>query len=159
LNKKSKSDSYSYEITTVISKLKDDIIKLCKSLGFKVSVSTRKAKTFDYKDKIINGKEAYRISISGKIGIIPCQIKRKKPPVDWVKKSPSNFTSIKVEKSDINEYFGITLQQEGNGELQELYQNVSAINNKQSKIEIHFRNIFNSKKYNDNIELQNYKIF
>lgn len=95
------TDGYSFdkcfEIATKYEGLCDDILFLCRSLGFKVS----------YSIKEVNNKLYYRITISGDTHLIPCKT-RKKVKQRKKNKNPLvyNFT---VEPIGEKEYFGFGL--------------------------------------------------
>ena len=96
---KSASYSFHYEITQKSKLLSDDIIYLCRSLGFRISI----------KEKIVKGSVYYRMTIYGNIWEIPVRLKRKMVPKDWKPTSDPLNTQISVEHIGKGEYFGFTL--------------------------------------------------
>lgn len=91
-------DNSVYEIVTVSSKLKKDIMFLCRSLGLYVSCS----------NKIINNKLYYRMNISGDTNKIPCLVKRKKANIRKQKKN-ALVTGVSVTSAGYGEYYGFEL--------------------------------------------------
>lgn len=93
-----------YEIITKYENLKDDILFLCRSLGF--------AAYFSYKIgtiKSINFEGVYyRITISGDLDSIPCLIKRKQATKRKQKKSTLR-TGISLTPLNRDKFYGFTL--------------------------------------------------
>ena len=91
-----------YEIVQKNEKLIDDIIYLCRSLGFSC-----------YKKvKVINKVNYYRVFINGnKINEIPVLIKRKKIPNDLIRSINKDNLRVgfKVELLEEDEYYGFNL--------------------------------------------------
>ena len=87
-----------YEYSTKLKILKENILFLCRSLGF----------TASYKEKIIKGKIYYRIYIGGEIHRIPCKIKRKQAKPKKQVRDVLRY-GFKVEKLNIDEYFGFEI--------------------------------------------------
>ena len=86
-----------YEIATVFQGLKDDILFLCRSLGFSVTHTV----------KVVNGKEYQRIYISGNTDEIPC-LTRKKASERKQIKNPLRY-GFEVEYIGKGEYYGFTI--------------------------------------------------
>lgn len=86
-----------YEIVTKFSRLRDDILFLCRSLGLSVTHAI----------KVVNNKEYYRIWISGNTAKIPC-ITRKKASERKQIKNPLRY-GFKVEPIGEGEYYGFML--------------------------------------------------
>lgn len=96
------ADGYLYnnvfEIATVSLKMSEQIVYLVRSLGF-----------FAHKkEKIVNGKTYYRITISGDLSEIPTMVKRRICEQRAQKKSVL-VTGISVENIGVGEYFGFEL--------------------------------------------------
>ena len=87
-----------YEIATQHIQLKNDILFLARSLGFAAFNSV----------KIVKGKEYQRIYISGDLVDIPCLVERKKPQERKQKKNVLR-TGFKLEKLDIDDYYGFEI--------------------------------------------------
>ena len=95
-------------ITQSNEKLMDDIVYLCRSLGF---ACYKKERYTDY-DKLQDKKrfKSYRIFISGEgLCEIPIKIKRKQICEERVKKSNVLVSSIIVKKEYFGNYYGFTL--------------------------------------------------
>ena len=107
---KNKSYSFYYEIGITKNNLAEDIILLCKSLGFRITHRKKKAKISFIKGRQINTKESNVISIRGNIFEIPVKVKRKKVPKDWIPTSNPLKTRINISNIGQGEYFGITLK-------------------------------------------------
>lgn len=97
-------DGKIYEITLSNESLLMQIKHLCDSLGFKVTVATKRAsiKTIGY------DSEAYRLVISGDIDKIPCKISRKKAEA---RKAIANHrhSGISVTPDKVDDYYGFEL--------------------------------------------------
>lgn len=96
-----------YSITTKFSTLRDDILYLCRSLGFAAysSIKPVRLKTGEYRDY-------YRISISGHLDRIPVRIPYKKAsPRQQIK--DVLHTGFSIEDAGIGEYYGFTLSGDG----------------------------------------------
>lgn len=87
-----------YEITTKFEQLKEDILFICRSLGFSVS----------WKNKIVKGRLYYRIFISGNTDKIPCMLSRKKASRRLQKKNPLVYT-FNVESLGNGDYYGFEI--------------------------------------------------
>jgi len=95
-----------FELATKYTGLKDDVLFLCRSLGF-ATYACIKSGTI----KKLNFKADYwRISIGGNIDEIPCKLHF--PSIRLQKKNVLR-TGFKVEALEIGEYFGFEL--DGNG--------------------------------------------
>ena len=97
-------DSNGYEITQKNFELAKQIKFLCDSLGFRTSLTAKKASIVS----IGFVSEVYRIRIYGDIDKIPVKIERKKAnswksPVDW------KMTGIKVEFDKVDDYYGFEI--------------------------------------------------
>lgn len=96
--------SNGYEITQKDKALVSQIKYLCDSLGFRVSMKSKKASI----RKISYETTVYRLRIYGDIHRIPVKIQRKqarawKSPVDW------QVTGMKVEKDIVDDYYGFEI--------------------------------------------------
>ncbi len=89
-----------FEITT--KTLKDEILYLIRSLGFAAYS----------KEKIVDNKKYYRITMSGHLNLIPTKIKRK---IGSKRKQVKNVlrTGITIESIDNGDYFGFELDNDG----------------------------------------------
>jgi replicative DNA helicase len=97
-------DSNGYEITQKNFELAKQIKFLCDSLGFRTSLTAKKASI----STIGFESEVYRIRIYGDVNKIPVKIERKKAnpwqsPVDW------KMTGIKVEFDKEDDYYGFEI--------------------------------------------------
>lgn len=88
-----------YEYSTKLKILNNNILFLCRSLGFAAYSSK----------KIIKGKIYYRVTISGDINKIPCKIKRKIARERRQKKDVL-VTGIEVKKYKHGNYYGFELE-------------------------------------------------
>lgn len=97
-------DFCTYEITTKYSKLADQIVFLCRSLGLAAYKKTKisQIKSINYEGTY------YRINISGNTDIIPCKIHRKKAKKRLQKKNHL-VVGFSVEKLDQDDYYGFEL--------------------------------------------------
>jgi hypothetical protein len=93
----SKSSNCNYEITQKSLLLSNDIVFLCRSLGFRAVMSK----------KIINKTTYYRISISGNLQEVPVLLERKK--INTKNYYRPDYSSIKVDKLNIDEYYGFDI--------------------------------------------------
>lgn len=99
-----------YEITTKYDGLNQDIIRLCRGLGFRVTSILKKSTI-----KSINFEGVYhRLQISGPIHEIPVRISRKKAEPIVGRVDPT-LTGFRVEPIGIQPYYGFTLS--GNDRL------------------------------------------
>ena len=99
------TDSYydnnrnTYEYCTKSEQLADDIIFLCRSLGLFCSTKT---------GKIVNGETYYRMSVTGKLDIIPTKVKIRKGKPRLQKKSVL-VTGFTVKYLGRGNYYGFTV--------------------------------------------------
>lgn len=91
------------EYGTSDERLRDDILELCRSLGFHTTVTTGPSA---YNDK--QCKTAYNITIKGKTTEVPLVLDRKRPSKDSTQCIGYSFT---VEPIGRGEYYGFTLQE------------------------------------------------
>lgn len=98
-------DSNGYEITCKDKNLAQDLKYLVDSLGFRSSLTPKKATT-----KTINYEtELYRVRFFGNVDKIPVKVERKKARA--CRDSHQNWlqTAIKVEEDKIDDYYGFVL--------------------------------------------------
>jgi hypothetical protein len=104
-----------YEIVTKYQRLSEDILYLCRSLGFAAYSSI---KTVDLskipKCKSKEVRDYYRISISGYCENVPVKSRFKKSPNQKINKNPLN-TGFKIEPLEIGDYYGFEIK--GNNRL------------------------------------------
>ena len=86
-----------YEIVTKWEQMRDNILFLCRSLGFSVT----------HKSKFVNDIEYYRIWISGDTHLIPCVTRKKAAPRKQIKR-PLVY-GFKVEPLGIGDYYGFEI--------------------------------------------------
>lgn len=86
------------EIATKYDYLKEDILYLCRSLGFRVKS----------KIKTVNGSSYHIISISGDTDVIPTKVKRKKPTKRKHTKNSGSY-GFKIEPVGCGEYYGFEI--------------------------------------------------
>ena len=93
-----------YEILTKYKQLNDDILYLCRSLGYGAYSK------YTYKENTTTGKGGYyhRITISGDMEEIPCILERKQAVKRTQVKNVLNV-GIKVEPIGIDQYYGFTI--------------------------------------------------
>ena len=91
-------DKRTFEIVLAIEELADDIVLLCRTLGLYVNKG----------DKIVNGANYYRLTISGETSEIPTKVKRKRASQRKQIKCVSH-TGVVVEKDIVDDYYGFTL--------------------------------------------------
>lgn len=95
-----------YEVVQKRKILSDNIVLLCRSLGFYASVS-EKLVAIKYKNSIGRSRTYYRITISGNVNQIPCIVKRKNSSHrKFNKRQKSNRTGFKIESIGIGNYYG-----------------------------------------------------
>jgi replicative DNA helicase len=97
-------DSNGYEITQKNFELTKQIKFLCDSLGFRTSLTAKKASI----KSIGFDSEVYRIRIYGDIDKIPVKIERKKAN-PWKSKVDWKLTGIKVEFDKVDDYYGFEI--------------------------------------------------
>ena len=99
----SKNDN-TFEIVQKNKKLAEQIVFLCNSLGFRVSMKEKKGTI-----KSLNFEGIYyRVSIYGNLEIIPNKVERKKARTTYTGRDWRN-TGIKVEFDKVDEYYGFEL--------------------------------------------------
>lgn len=88
----------SFEVTLSSKRLHEDLVLLCRTLGFYVSCSV----------KVINGKPYYKANIQGDTDRVPTLLKRK---VANARKQVKNVlhTGITIEKDTVDTYYGFTI--------------------------------------------------
>jgi len=97
----------SYEIIQKNEVLANDIVALCRSLGFRATMKkcVKGIKSIGFKGSY------FRINIVGKLGDIPVKLERKKsnfiPKKNWL------TSNIKVESLGVGDYYGFTLDGDG----------------------------------------------
>lgn len=98
--------SQTYQITTTIKQLKDDILYISHSLGFAAYYIEKKT-SWIYKG-VKNYSKAFSIHISGNIDEIPVKIERKKA---YVRRQVKDVlvSGITVKESGYDDYYGFTL--------------------------------------------------
>lgn len=102
-----------YEIIQKDKKLSDDIVYLCRTLGYKVNIKPKKA-TMRRNDGSIYESEVNRISIlSNFLHEIPVKIERKKIKVGEISPFKNReLTGIKIEKDVVDNYYGFNLDKD-----------------------------------------------
>lgn len=103
------SYGHCYDYITKSKTLADDVLYLCRSLGF-AAYCKKCSKSCIYKGEIRNGTY-YRISISGDIEKIPCKIKRKQA-VPRKQKKDVLSTGITVKYVGVGDYYGFEIEEE-----------------------------------------------
>ena len=98
------SYSFGYEIVQKNKKLSDDIVTLCRQLGFYTNVKLKKSSSQNGYIGV-----AYRITIRGDLKRIPVRTERKKLPDDYTPTSDPLNTQIVVEHIGKGEFYGFTL--------------------------------------------------
>jgi len=88
----------SYSITTKYPRLTEDIITLCRSLGYCAY----------YSERVINNIVYYRVNISGDLSDLPIKLKHKKSEVRLQKKDV-RVTSFDIKPLGVDNYYGFTL--------------------------------------------------
>jgi len=87
-----------YEITSKYSQLANNIVELCRSLGYCAYVT----------DKMVNNKLYYRVNISGDLSDLPIRLNRKRSsPRKQVK--DVTITSFTLKELPVNDYYGFVL--------------------------------------------------
>ena len=96
-----------YNITTKFDQLKDDIITLCRSLGYR---ACHKIKTIKWKQKdgTFVDKNYHSINISGDLSDLPIKLKRKISEKRLMNKSVL-VDSFKIESIGIDDYYGFVI--------------------------------------------------
>lgn len=88
-----------YEFTTKYKRLEVDVVALCQSLGYYVSVSI----------KLVEGSPYYRLHISGNISEVPVKLKRKKASKRKQIKDVLVTSFLTVKRPRKGDYYGFTL--------------------------------------------------
>ena len=88
-----------FEYCSKSKRLADDVVFVCRSLGFFAQIG---------KTKVVNGESYYRIQISGDLNLIPTKVAIRKGRARKQKKSVL-VTGFSVEYLGRGEYFGFTL--------------------------------------------------
>lgn len=97
-----------WEITTKFPKLHDDILYLCRSLGFAAYSTIKKVKLKTWTES----REYFRITISGELTEVPIKVERKKTKPRGQIKNVCN-TGFELEKIEKGEYAGFELDGDG----------------------------------------------
>jgi len=92
---------YRFEIIQVNKILADQIVYLCRSLGFKTSMNVKHVKGYN--------KNYYRITIFNDLHLIPTKIKRKQAEVRSKQQLNNLDTKFKVSYNGIGKYYGFTV--------------------------------------------------
>jgi hypothetical protein len=117
------------EITQKNETLMDDIVFLCRSLGFSAYKKIKKT-SWTYKNEKKYGS-AFRINVNGDIDQIPTKIIRKQAEKRKQKKDVS-VLGFKVKQLEIDDYYGFTL----NGNCRYLLDNFIVTHNTCSALQI-----------------------
>lgn len=88
-----------FEYCSKSKRLADDVVFVCRSLGFFAQIG---------KTKVVNGESYYRIQISGDLNLIPTKVAIRQGRARKQKKSVL-VTGFSVEYLGTGEYFGFTL--------------------------------------------------
>lgn len=102
------SQSNHYEIVSRYEKLAGQIGFLARSLGLRVTATTKLVRLADWPE----ARPYYRLGISGAVDAIPCKVGRKTARVRTQIKR-SNVTGFKAESIGVGDYYGFVL--DGNG--------------------------------------------
>jgi hypothetical protein len=96
-----------YGIATKFHRLNDDILYLCRSLGYAAysSYKTKRIKSIGFEGKY------HIISISGNMIDIPAKVSHKKPETRVIKKSVLR-TGFRIEKKDFGKWYGFTVDKD-----------------------------------------------
>lgn len=95
-----RNNSYRYEVSSHIEELAKQYELLARSLGFKVTLRER---TTNLKTK------SWNVYIGGDLSKIPCRVKRKKVPKDYVRQYADHINKIDVIPIGKGKYHGIQL--------------------------------------------------
>ena len=100
--------SGSYEITTKLRPLAEQIKWLCDSLGYRTSLrsSISRIEPLDYE------VEVYRVRFNGDVDEIPVRVPSKKAS-PWTDARDWRVTGIEVEADGVGDYYGFTLDRDG----------------------------------------------
>lgn len=96
-----------YEITLKNEALARQIKFLCDSLGYRTSLTPKKAKA-----QTGPARTYYRLHFNGNVDALPVLIKRKKP-LAWKGNRDWTMTGISVEPDCVDDYFGFELDGDG----------------------------------------------
>lgn len=97
-----------YEFSTKHRHMADQVLFLCRSLGFAAYMSEKQVQL----ESMIEPGTYYRISISGELSLIPCKVTRKiAPPRNQIKRV--TVTGFSVNPIGKGEYYGFTLDGDG----------------------------------------------
>lgn len=89
-----------YDYTTKLESLKNDVVYLCRSLGYYVKISTKKIKEKSY----------WRLSISGNFDDVPVLLNRKK--IIRKQKKDVLKTSFTIESQGLGDYYGFEIDRD-----------------------------------------------
>ena len=102
-----------YSITLKSKVLSDNVVYLCRSLGFYTSIVPKMA-TMKREDDSVYSCIVYRITINGNnLYEIPCRIARKKFYSTSKRVSDALSTGIRIEEDTVDYYYGFTLSGDG----------------------------------------------
>ena len=93
-----------FEIIQVNKLLTEQIVYLCRSLGFKTSLGVKRIKEYN--------KDYHRITIFNDLHLIPTRIKRKQAPIYKKQQLNSLHSKFKVESLGQGEYYGFTVDKD-----------------------------------------------
>jgi SpoVK/Ycf46/Vps4 family AAA+-type ATPase len=99
-----------YSYVSKLERLADDVIYLCRSLGFAAYKSTLNKSCYVGKKEVFTG-EYYHVNISGDLSEVPVLLERKKCKERKMNKSVLR-TGFKVEILEPAEYYGFTLDKD-----------------------------------------------
>ena len=88
-----------YDFCVKSKSLRDDVVRLARSLGFNTSTST----------KFVNGNPYYRLHILGDIEKIPVRVKRKVKTKTFNPNKDPHHESFDIEQMSVGEYYGFML--------------------------------------------------
>lgn len=91
------------EITTKYQDLAEDYAFICRSLGFRTSISKKEHCKFED-----TYHEAYTVRFSGELSIIPSKLQRKRSTESFKDGDPLK-TSFKLENIGLGDYYGFTI--------------------------------------------------
>jgi len=87
-----------YEITSKYSQLANNIVELCRSLGYCACVT----------DKMVNNKLYYRVNISGDLSDLPIRLNKKRSS-SQKQVEDVTVTSFTLKELPVNDYYGFVL--------------------------------------------------
>ncbi len=106
------SDGKSYQITQKNKRLAEDVVYLCRSLGYYTSI-TEKTATMKRENGSMYKCQVYKLEINGNnLCEVPCKVERKRIKRKSTRVTDALSTGIKIEKSEIKEYYGFTLDKD-----------------------------------------------